>query len=74
MQSSLDVNSAGTCLAACDFNSQHFQMPSSMWGVMWILRRAIIYELVYSCDGLLSVTDVTWFMASIPKLLLRPDQ
>lgn len=74
MQSSLDVNSAGTCWAACDFSSRNFQMPSSMWGIMWLLRRAIIYGLGYSCDGLLSVTDVTWSMAPIPKLLLRPDQ
>lgn len=74
MQSSSDVNSAGTCLAACDFSTQHFQMLSHMWGVMWILRSAIIYELGYSCGSLLSVTDVTWSVHPFPKLLLRPDQ
>ena len=71
MQSSSDVNSARTCLAACDFSTQHFQMPFCMWGDMWILRSAIIYELGYSCGGLLSVTDVAWSMYRVPKLLLR---
>lgn len=71
MQSSSDVNSAGTCLAACDFSTQHFQMPSCTWGDMWILRSAIIYELGYSCVGLLSVTDVAWSVYRVPKLLLR---